>query len=279
MQLRHGDDRLVLDPEHGGAIREYISGGLPVLRTTQDACSDPFALACFPLVPYANRIAHGRFVAGGHTVQLTANWDKDPHPLHGQGWKRPWDVVAASASGATLQFTGGGDEWPWRYRSEQRFQLSGEGLIVSLSIENLSGEPMPAMLGLHPYFPDAAGAWLMARTPRVWMADEAALPVAEVPAPQTWSFEAGRAVALPLLDNCFSGWDGLAVLRWASHTVTLRSRNCHHLHVYVPAGGDFFCIEPQTAPVGALNRSDDERPLVPPGGRLTMDMSLTLGGP
>ena len=48
-------------------------------------------------------------------------------------------------------FEGGGDEWPWRYRAEQQFQLSPNALSVSLSVENLALSSMPAMLGLHPY--------------------------------------------------------------------------------------------------------------------------------
>jgi aldose 1-epimerase len=279
LRLQHGNDQLVLDPRHGGAIREYTSGGRPVLRPSgQQAGSDPFDLACFPLVSYANRIAHGRFTAGGRTVQLAPNWDKDSHPLHGQGWRRPWQVMHASPTEALLAFLGGGDDWPWRYRAEQRFQLGFQGLLVRLTVENLSSEPMPAMLGLHPYFPDAASAWLTARTPRVWMADEGALPVTEVPTPGTWSFEGGRPVAAQALDHCFAGWDGAAVLRWPGRSLTLRATHCHHLHVYAPLGGDFFCVEPQTAAAGALGREGEELALLEPGARLAMDMTLSCGG-
>jgi hypothetical protein len=30
----------------------------------------------------------------GRTVQLERNWSEDPHPLHGQGWRKPWTVVS-----------------------------------------------------------------------------------------------------------------------------------------------------------------------------------------
>jgi galactose mutarotase-like enzyme len=49
--------------------------------------------------------------------------------------------------------------------------------------------------------------------------------------------------------------------------------------VYVPAGGDFFCVEPQTAATGALNRAEDEVELVQPGRRFAIDVSLSPGGP
>jgi aldose 1-epimerase len=275
--LRHGADLLVLDPQHGGAIREYTSGGRDVLRPTPLGAQDPLAFACFPLVPYANRIVHGRFTGGGRSVRLRPNWEGDPHPLHGQGWRRRWEVMEESASEATLQLVGGGDEWPWRYCGRQHFRIEPLGLHIRLSVENLSAEPMPAMLGLHPYFPDAARARLTARAPRVWMADSGALPVTEVATPEEWCFEDGRAVSECTLDNCFVGWDGIAVLAWPDRTAVLRASGCRYLHVYVPPAGDFFCLEPQTAATGALNRDDEQPELVRPGERLEMDVSLTLG--
>jgi galactose mutarotase-like enzyme len=37
----------------------------------------------------------------------------------------------------------------------------------------------------------------------------------------------------------------------------VRATNCRHLHIFTPAGRDFFCIEPQTAPAGALNHQQE----------------------
>ena len=277
--LQHEGARLVLDPEHGGAIREYSWMGHEVLRASaQHSGDDPFELASFPLVPYANRIAHGRFAVNGHEVRLRPNRATEMHPLHGQGWRRRWQVVDATASDATLQFEGGGDEWPWRYCAEQHFRLSRERLTIRLSIENLSDSLMPAVLGLHPYFPDAAHARMRVRTARVWTTDAASLPLEEVPTPSSWSFDSERNVAAQPLDNCFGGWDGSAVLRWPGFSVTLRATNCRYLHVYVPAGSDFFCLEPQTAASGALGRQG-EAMLVQPGERFAMRMSLDPGVP
>ena len=277
--LRHNDTRLVLEPALGGAIREFSCGGIPVLRATpRHASDDPFQFACFPLVPYANRIARGRFVAASRAVQLRPNWGGDPYPLHGQGWRRPWEAVDVSAAEARLRFEGGGNEWPWRYRAEQQFRLGARHLSVELSLHNLSNAPMPAVLGFHPYFP-TAGARLQARLPRIWMADEAALPVEEVATPITWSFEAGRRVDSLTLDHCFTEWDGTAVLTWPDHAVTLKATSCRYLHVYVPRGRDFFCLEPQTAATGALNRGNGEITPVAPGGRLALGMTISCGVP
>lgn len=278
LELQREATRLTLDPQRGGAIREFNWRGRDVLRPTPvSAGDDPLDMACFPMVPFANRVAHGRFSFGGRTVQLERNWVEDPHPLHGHGWRAPWTVASATASGARMRFEGGADEWPWAYRCEQSFELLPDGLSIELSIENLSDTPMPAILGLHPYFPDAAHAELQAQLPRVWLTDCAALPVQESQTPATWAFEPARAIDAVPLDNGFSGWNGIASLRWPELTVNVRAAHCSHLHVYAPAGRSFFCVEPQSAAPGALGRGAGEANTVAPGGRFAIRVQLTLG--
>lgn len=278
LALEDADTKLILDAAHGGAIREFNWRDRPIFRPTpRSAGTDPLDLACFPMVPYANRIAHGRFSFGARAVRLQRNWDGDPHPLHGQGWRSPWVVVTATTSSASLMFEGGADEWPWRYRAEQHLQLSPGALSVRLSIENLAPSAMPVMLGLHPYFCDPNRAQLQASAPRVWLADRAALPIDEVVTPLEWSFEQARSIAAVPLDHCFAHWSGSAVIRWPDHWVGIQATNCHHLHVFAPAGRDFFCVEPQSAADGALNRDLDEAPAVQPGARFEILVSFTFG--
>jgi aldose 1-epimerase len=276
--LQHGDTRLTLDAAHGGAIREFGWRDRPIFRPTpRSAGADPFELGCFPMVPYANRIAHSRFSFGARTVQLKQNRRNEPHPLHGQGWLSPWAVIDATASSATLMFEGGGDEWPWRYRARQHLQLNQDALAVSLSIENLAQSAMPVMLGLHPYFCDPALAQLQAAVPRVWLTDSASLPVEEVATPIDWSFDSARSIAAVPLDHCFVDWDGRASLRWPDRRLGIRAMNCRYLHVYAPAGRDFFCVEPQSAPAGALNRGADEATVLGPNGRFEMRVHFEVG--
>ena len=275
--LEHGTSRLVLDPRRGGSLREFVWRGVDILRPTcADLGDDPFDTACFPMLPYVNRVAHGRFNFAGREVRLERNWNEGPHPLHGQGWRAPWTVAAASGSSATLRFEGGGDDWPWRYRAEQSFTLDVDRLTIELSVQNLSAAPMPVMLGLHPYFPDAAAAHLQARLPRIWLTDREALPMLEAATMAECGFDPPRALATVYLDHCFAGWDGQAVLRWPRHTVTLCATHCSHLHLYTPAGQDFFCVEPQTAAAGALVRAAGEAVELPTGARHAMEVSFSM---
>jgi len=276
--LQHEHTQLILDAVHGGGIREFNWRNRPIFRPTpQDAGNDSFDLACFPMVPYVNRIAGGRFSFGARGVHLQSNWSQDPHPLHGQGWRSPWTIADATDSSATLTFEGGGDEWPWRYRAEQQFQLSPSALCVTLSVENLALSSMPAMLGLHPYFGDAARARLEARAPRVWLTDRASLPIEKVATPAGWSFDHARPVTAVPLDNCFADWNESAVLLWPDRRVNIHASNCRYLHVYAPAGRDFFCVEPQSAAAGALTRGQGEAEVVAPGGRFEVRVSFEIG--
>lgn len=276
--LRRDATRLILDPRRGGAIRDFSWRGQDVFRPTPaHAGDDPFDTACFPMVPYANRIANGRFNFGGRMLQLQRNWREDPHPLHGNGWRSSWGIVAASVSKAIVRFEGGADEWLGRYLCEQCFEVTDNGLSIELSVQNLSEAPMPAMLGLHPYFSDASRARMRAQVQRVWLTDGEALPVRETEAPVEWRFDPARAVASVPLDNCFSGWDGTAALCWPERTVTVRATHCSHLHVYVPPQRDFFCIEPQTSAGGALGRDRGEATVIAPGERFAIQIQFAVG--
>jgi aldose 1-epimerase len=276
--LENGDTQLTLDAGRGGAIREFSWRDRPIFRPTpRGAGDDSFDLACFPMVPYVNRIAGGRFSFGARAVRLQRNWSQDPHPLHGQGWRSPWSVLDATDSSATLVFEGGAYDGPWRYRAEQQIKLSRSTLTVDLSVENLAQSSMPAMLGLHPYFGDAGRARLQANAPRVWLTDKASLPVEEVATPVEWSFDRGRSITAVPLDNCFADWNQSAVIQWPDRRVEIRATNCRYLHVYAPPGRDFFCVEPQSAAAGALTRGQGEAEVIAPGGRFEMQVSFEVG--
>jgi aldose 1-epimerase len=267
----------VLDADHGGAIREFSWRGRDVLRPTPATAGiDPLDLACFPMVPYANRIAHGQFLFGGRQVHLASNSPVSAHPLHGQGWRHRWEVAQASEHCARLQFEGGGDDWPWRYRAEQRFTIEPDGLTIELSAENLGTEQMPIMLGLHPYFLDPARTSLQAELPRLWRRDQAALPIEEIATPVNWAFNPARPLKARALDHCFAGWNGMATLFSPEQTIDLRTSNCRFLHVYVPEGRDFFCLEPQSAAAGALGRGGAEVEVVPPGERSAISLRIAV---
>src|SRR5690606_38666718 len=120
------DYELVLAPQVGGGIAAFRFRGEDVMRPASDEAleaRDPLGLSSFPLVPFSNRIAQGRFRFGGRAVELPPNFGDHPHAIHGQGWQNPWEVAEAGEASARLIYDHPADAWPWAYRATQRFQL------------------------------------------------------------------------------------------------------------------------------------------------------------
>ena len=103
LTLRSGESSLVLAPEIGGAIVGWTCGTVPLLRRpSPDAIvsGNVRRLACFPLVPYSNRIAYGRFHWDGTDHLIDRNFGDHPHAIHGIGWQRPWEVASVGPASA-----------------------------------------------------------------------------------------------------------------------------------------------------------------------------------
>ena len=98
MKLAAHDWSLELLPNLGGAIGALRHEGRDVLRPAPKGTLDVLATSCFPLVPYANRIANGRFEFDGQTHRLPLNFGDHPHSLHGLGWQAEWTVTEAGAA-------------------------------------------------------------------------------------------------------------------------------------------------------------------------------------
>lgn len=245
--IEQGPVRLVLAPDVGGAIASFTIGGRHVLRPMAAGTTDALMSACFPLVPFCNRIPNGRFTFEGREVVLPPNLGTHPHPLHGQGWRGPWTVEKARGGEAVLSYAHAADAWPWPYRAEQRFTLSEAGLRLELSVTNTGREAMPAGLGLHPYFPAREDETLKAANDGVWLIDEDVLPTERHPGVWGPDWAHGATVAgHDLIDHCYTGWDQRAVLTAPGQPTTTitASPDCRWLHVYAPPGQDFLCVEP-----------------------------------
>jgi aldose 1-epimerase len=151
--LQRGDYALALRPQVGGSVARFTWRGKDVFRPSADGATAPTDMAMFPIAPYVNRIAHGRFEAGGDPVRLDLNFGAHPHALHGHAWQSPWAVTAREGARAHLRFAYAPSDWPWPYVCRQDILVTEQGAEFTLSLENLSDEPMPAGVGFHPYFP------------------------------------------------------------------------------------------------------------------------------
>lgn len=280
--LKAGGYALTVDPRIGASVAGLDFFGIPVLRRCAPGLEEPRESACYPLVPFANRIAHGILDVGGRTVRLRPNMGDHPHPLHGHGWLAGWRTVSQSAAALTLAFDHAGGEWPWAYGAEQRFVLGDDGLHIRLSVLNRAGDPMPVSLGLHPFFPCRAETVLKAKVGGVWLADATCIPTEHVPASALFDPSDGAMLAqVPFVDHCYSGWDGVVRIEqpdFGLATTMTASPDCGFLHCYIPAGSDFFAAEPVSAMPDAFNRPEAPAVtgarLLPPGETFAIDMHI-----
>ena len=215
--------------------------------------------ACFPLVPFSNRIANGRFVVDGMDVRLTPNLPGSAHPhcLHGFGWLAGWRVVEAADDKATLVHDYPGGEWPWPYHARQTFRLTADGLSMTLSVANHGASAMPAGLGFHPYFPGADDALYRGLHRGEWQITADCLPLSLNQAPEPVDWWHGAPVTSRNVDTAYTGRAGLLELSWPSRRFGLTitpSDNLPVTVVYTPSGVDHFCVEPVSHITDAINR-------------------------
>jgi aldose 1-epimerase len=281
LSLRTGRLEIDLAPSAGGSVARFAIDGADLLRpmTSADATSGKGNnAALYPLVPFSNRIANGRLVFEGEEIVLLPNWPGVRHPMHGDGWAHAWQVEKSDAHSAEIVYLhersvdrGG---WPFRYRARQSYRLEADRLSVGLALENLEDRPVPAGLGLHPFFVRDADTEVTCRSKAVWTADAEVLPVERIAVPPRWDFSMSRKVDGVALDNCFDGWDGHALISWPSRRLQLALDASHpfrHLVIYVPSGRDFFCVEPVSHANGLVGLSP-----VGPGATLAGEIVFRL---
>lgn len=266
-----------LRPETGGALSALRFGGQDVLRPMRAGSTNPLDAACFPLVPYCNRIRNGRFRFGEHNVALPPNFAPETHSLHGLGWHRPWTVESLVANKCVLRddYDGTGP-WPWAYRAQQRIRLGPKGCAVTLVLTNRSAEPMPAGLGLHPYFRRRRGTEVRFACDHVLLADAECLPTGITAPPDHFgNWAEGARPPGETVDHCFAGWQGSATISDDLGTIALEADGAPNLHLYAPAGGDPLCLEPVTHTPDAPNRAPDEMIVLPPGCSASLTMRIS----
>jgi aldose 1-epimerase len=307
IELATHDAKLRIAPETGGAIVAFTLREREILRpmpAAAIAARDVRLAACYPLVPYSNRIRDARLTFGGRDYALARNFGDHPHAIHGVGWQRPWSVAETSPQHAriTLRHAARGADaaaWPWPFHATQTFRIAERMdaggaraalFVATLTLVNTGSEPFPFGLGWHPYFPKDATTRLGFAADAVWRNDPTELPRRRSAIPARWRFDPPRALGSLALDNVFVGWRGRAVLArpaQALATTLDADRACAFAVVYAPPGRDFVAVEPVTHETDAFNRAARGAAgtglrVLPPGAAFSCTMRVAaaaLAGP
>lgn len=286
--LQNGGYQLELCPEGGGCITAFRYQGHDVMRPATDAYwqgFEPREAGSFPLVPYSNRIAEGRFTYGGRDYSLPINMPPEPHAIHGDGWQSSWTIEEQNEAAVVLRYEA--VDTPICHRSRQIFSLDDDGLTARLELENTGPAPLPFGIGHHPYFPRSEGLTLETAASGVWLPDDRKIPNKKVAIPEDWDFSKPKRLAALDLDNCFTGFGGKAEMHWPESGLSLSIAAdpiFGHLVVFVPPGEDFVCVEPVSNVTNGIHqliagRRDTGLQVLQPGAMIegSMRFSATLG--
>lgn len=266
----HGDaliianDRIEISirPEQGGSLECVRYDGHDLFRCSalREATDwNPIDTACFPLVPFSNRIERGRFTFNGHKATLSPNMGDHPHAIHGQGWLGKWTPTLKTDTACEMLFAYRSGEWPWSYNACQKIALHTDSFRHEVSVTNKSEHPMPAGLGFHPQFTRTPACFIQTGTEFVWLTTPDGIPTEKVSVPQDWALADGKYVSDLDVDHCFAEWNRVARIEWPElrSALTISADEIFdHLVVFVPQGQNFFCVEPVSHMPNALNQSD-----------------------
>jgi len=260
--LKHDPYTLVVAPQFGGRLVSFRHAGRDVLRPTPDeVIAKPvvYGFAGFPLMPYSGPIFGSGFSFAGVSHVLSRNVREEPSATHGDSWIAPFRIVDQSESALALEMEHAPlpGTFPFRYRGHVRFALGDEGLSILLRVTSRDHRPMPAGLGIHPYFPKHSGTRLKFASIGVWPPDgPEAVTIGCQPLSEGLDFNAGQEIANVVIDRLFEGWDGRAEIIAADghRTVIEADGVLDKLQIYSAWDYPYVCVEPVSNANDGFNR-------------------------
>ena len=281
--LTEGDLELVAAPACGARIVSFRKAGRDVLRPASAhalASGDVYGFAGFPLLPYSGPIFGGGFIFDGHFHALARTVPQEPTATHGEGWIRPWRTVEQAASRLVVEMDHLPSEgtFPFAWRGRIAYALGPAGLAITLTLTNRDHRRMPAGLGFHPYFPKAPGTILTFDATGVWPPDapeHVGLPAGPIEA--GLDFRQGMDAASLVIDRCFEGWAGQAIVTAADGSTTklVAEPVFGKLQVYDAWDYAYLCVEPVSNANDGFNRLDED---VPGHGVAVLEPGRSLSG-
>jgi aldose 1-epimerase len=150
IEFSDGAIEVVVLPQAGARLHRLRAFGHDLLRTPADPeehLRDRFFWGSYVMAPWCGRIDTGPVTVGSRVVDLDSNFP-DGTAIHGQVHTQPWE----QRPDGTLHIEGGGDGWPWNYEVGLRITVQEPTVHIDLQLINRSSDPMPAGLGIHPWF-------------------------------------------------------------------------------------------------------------------------------
>jgi aldose 1-epimerase len=279
----------------GGGYRAVVTesgGALRVLERDGVALVDGFAEDSMSaggrgqqLVPWPNRLRDGQYSFDGRDLQLGLTEPARHNASHGLVRWAAWTLEEHTERSVALTYrlmaqTG----YPWSLDLRVVYDVSADGLTVTQSATNLSGERAPYASGSHPYLsvgPGPVDGWeLTLPAATHLLVDDRKLPVGREPVDGTpYDFRMARPIRDLVLDDGFTDLvcdeDGVTTVV-VSDPGTGRSLalwvDSQHRWLQAYTADDVpqtarrsIAVEPMTSPPDAFRSGDDLIVLSPSG--------------
>jgi aldose 1-epimerase len=248
-EIELGRDQVVarIDPADGGRIVSLVIAGVERILPKARARSREPALywGCYPMVPWAGRLSHGRIPTNDGEVRLDPNLP--PSAIHGLGFDKSWELVERSETAVTMRCELRGLGWPFGGRARQTLRMGTNRLELELHVGGYT-RAGPAGLGWHPWFtrPSTGDIELRVDSSEVLVLDADMAPTGEVRrvTPKE-DLRSGPPLGDRRLDHVYVHAKGPAVVRWPDLELRIDyDESMQTVVVHTPSEG--VCVEPQT---------------------------------
>ena len=260
--LEHGPYALTVAPGYGARIVSFRHGSRDILRPTPEVVlAKPivYGFAGFPLMAYSGPLFGPGFDFAGTSYPLARNIREEPTATHGDAWIAPFRILGRSSTALELEMTHEPKpgSFPFRFRGHVRYALSDGGLSILLRVTSGDHRPMPAGLGIHPYFPKPPGTRLRFASIGVWPADAPeAVSLGCQALIEGLDFGDGPDVSEMVVDRLYEGWDGRAELISPDGFRTMIEADgvLDKMQIYSAWDYPYVCVEPVSNANDGFNR-------------------------
>jgi aldose 1-epimerase len=228
------------------------------------------------LAPWPNRIRDGRYTFEGRELQLPLSEPKLGNASHGLVRWTSWTLEERTEHSVSLVYRLMSQPgYPWTLDLHALYDLSADGLTVTVTATNLSDSPAPYAVGAHPYLKAGEGpvdGWELTLPAATRLSvDERLIPTGRAGVRDTdLDFRISRPIRDTSLDTAFTDLASDAEGRvevtlrdpGSGHGVALWMDDRHHwIQVFtgdaLPAHArESLAVEPMTAPADAFNSGD-----------------------
>lgn len=243
---------------------------------TVEALREAPVLYGLPLLfPFPNRVAKGRFVFEGRTVELPITEPERGNAIHGLVLDRPWEVAGYGADEESAYITCTFDwqdhpdihVYPFAFQLEYTVRLTAQGLSTRFRAVNTGDSTMPLGFGMHPWFPvplqpggDPTACRIEAPVSQMRELVDL-LPTGRLVQPDSErDLLRGVNLGRHLFDHAYIGitdtepWEATYTDRRAGLAIVVRSHpNLGELVVYTPPDHSAVCLEPYSCATDAFN--------------------------